>query len=116
MSVLKSGLRHIRADMLRGRVMKQKDWWPFIEEAEETHRKRKRIRERITSIVSEEKGTRTFSQRCTPRVHRCSRGCSSFAPLSDEYVQCEWNNVWLEMIKVEKLQMKEKSSMRCISC
>ncbi|KAH7831170.1 uncharacterized protein MONOS_10201 [Monocercomonoides exilis] len=82
MSVLKSGLRQSRAELRRGRGMKWRGWWPYKEEAEMIHRKgNKGARKGSLLLFQKEKGKRTFSQRCTPHLHRCSRGSSSFGPL-----------------------------------
>ncbi|KAH7821381.1 uncharacterized protein MONOS_15299 [Monocercomonoides exilis] len=67
MSALKSGLRQSRAELRRGRGMKWRGWWPFKEEAEETHRKGKKGAGKGSPLLfQKEKGIRTFSQSSVP--------------------------------------------------
>ncbi|KAH7821228.1 uncharacterized protein MONOS_6482 [Monocercomonoides exilis] len=69
MSALMSGLRQIRAELRRGRVMKWRGWWPYKEEAEATLRKaRKGARKGSPLLFQKEKGIRTFSQNSVPGI------------------------------------------------
>ncbi|KAH7822319.1 uncharacterized protein MONOS_14125 [Monocercomonoides exilis] len=86
MSALMSGLRQIRAELRRGRVMKWRGWWPHKEEAEVIHRKGRKGAGKGSPMLFQEKGTRTFSQNNVPG-RRDTLSLSKLASLSRSRIQ-----------------------------